>query len=311
MFRFPLLVQMLVLVGAIFGARFCMAQLPHREELGLRVSQLRYESVVLNLDGSDIAPFKLAGAWALTSLDRRFGGLSGLEVDGGKLLAVGDSGTVVWLDKPGRTTAVTIKELPDGPGDPRFKKNRDAEAVRADPGGRGWWVPFERVNQLWLYDTSFSRSLRRIDFGERRWPDNAGVEGLVVDRGQFLLFIEGGETIYRLRGSRLGAVRVAGKQGDYSEAVRLPDGRLLALERSLGPSGLRNALVLLKESAKGFRASRRIHLPLGPFDNMEGMAAERSKDGTIRLWVIADDNFQKPMRTLLIALDLPPEGKQR
>lgn len=309
-FRFPMVLQMFMLAGAILGARVGMAQLPNREELGLRVSTLRYESVSLDLNGSDIAPFKLTGAWVATSPDPRFGGLSGLEVDEGKLLAVGDTGTVLWLDKPGPTTTVTIKELPGGPGDPGFKKNRDAEAVRADPGGRGWWVPFERVNQLWLYDRSFSRSLRRIDFGEDRWPPNEGVEGLVADRRQFLMFVEGGETIYRLRSSGVKGATVKGKQGAYSEAVRHPDGQLLALERSLGSSGLRNRLALLDETAQGFRPSRTIRLPVGPFDNMEGMAVERSRDGTTRLWIIADDNFQRPMRTLLIALDLPPEGRR-
>jgi hypothetical protein len=35
------------------------------------------------------------------------------------------------------------------------------------------------------------------------------------------------------------------------------------------------------------------------------MTAERLPNGDTRLWIITDDNFQQPLRTLLIALDLP------
>ena len=43
---------------------------------------------------------------------------------------------------------------------------------------------------------------------------------------------------------------------------------------------------------------------LGPLDNAEALAAEPIAGGT-RLWLMTDDNFSWPMRTLLVALDLP------
>lgn len=310
MFSFSLLVQMFMLLAAILAARFYLNWLPDRTELGTRTSRLQYEPV--KLSGSGLGPFRLAGAWEAESSDPRFGGFSGLEMDRGKLLAVSDSGAVAWLDKPGpEQTSVVMNDLPAGPGDRRYKKFRDAEALRADPAGRGWWVPFERANQLWLYDRSFSRPLIRIRFGRHRWPINSGIEGLVADRARMQLFIEGSKRVFRLEGARLTRKPVAGKQWLFSEAVRLPDGQLLVLERTLGLSGFRNAVIFLDETRDGYRSGTRVDLAVGAFDNMEGLVAERLPDRTTRLWIIADDNFERPMRTLLLALDLPSASDTR
>jgi hypothetical protein len=86
-----------------------------------------------------------------------------------------------------------------------------------------------------------------------------------------------------------------------SEAVHLPDGRVLALARNAGPTGFRNVLVPLHS---GDRLGEPIALGLGPLDNAEALAAEPVTGGT-RLWLMTDDNFSWPMRTLLVALDLP------
>ena len=40
--------------------------------------------------------------------------------------------------------------------------------------------------------------------------------------------------------------------------------------------------------------------------NMEGIALERGPDGGIRLWLIADDNFRWPQRTLLVRFEVLP-----
>ena len=38
-------------------------------------------------------------------------------------------------------------------------------------------------------------------------------------------------------------------------------------------------------------------------DNMEGIAALRNKDGSIRLYLLSDDNLNKVQRTVLLAFD--------
>jgi hypothetical protein len=42
-------------------------------------------------------------------------------------------------------------------------------------------------------------------------------------------------------------------------------------------------------------------------DNFEGLAAKKLPDGTVRLFVISDDNYSSAQRTLLMVYDLPPE----
>jgi hypothetical protein len=54
----------------------------------------------------------------------------------------------------------------------------------------------------------------------------------------------------------------------------------------------------------GDRLGAPIALGLGPLDNAEALAAEPIDGGT-RLWLMTDDNFRWPMRTVLVALDLP------
>ena len=71
------------------------------------------------------------------------------------------------------------------------------------------------------------------------------------------------------------------------------------------PFGFRNALVSLEKAGPGYRFGRRIALPLGPFDNVEAIAVEALPGGKRRLWLMTDDNFQPPLRSLLIALDWP------
>jgi hypothetical protein len=42
-------------------------------------------------------------------------------------------------------------------------------------------------------------------------------------------------------------------------------------------------------------------------DNFEGLAAKKLADGTVRLFVVSDDNYSSAQRTLLMIYDLPPE----
>ncbi|MFL6733486.1 MAG: esterase-like activity of phytase family protein, partial [Sphingomicrobium sp.] len=307
-FSFPKFFQMLGLVALIFGAEFLVARLPNRVELGPRRSELRFERV--RLPAAALAPLELVGAWKMESPDRRFGGLSGLAIDRGRILAISDSGVLAWFPKPGTASpSVYMRELPTGPRGNWYRWNRDTEALTLDPGGRGWWVAYEHGNELWLYDPEFRHGLRRVELGYRRWPANLGIEGIVPSGRDLLLFLEEGRKIFRVHGARSTAMPVKGKEARFSEAVRLPGGRLLAIERRLSNTGFENRLVALKETSRGFQVLRGRALPVGRLDNVEGMTAERLPNGRTRLWLVTDDNFQRPLRTLLLAIDLPPGGE--
>lgn len=234
-----------------------------------------------------VGKFRVAGSWIVSVDDPRFGGVSGLALDGDRLLAVTDSGVVVRLPKPGAGSSAEIRDLPDGPGDPRFKRNRDGEALAADPAGRGWWVAFENRHSLWLYDRGFRRALRRVDLGRLGLRANRGVEGLVGSGGNRLfLFREWGGLLPVGTG--------------VSDAAFGPDGALWLTTRSFGLNGVVNRLGRYAEG----RVIDAVVLPLGPLDNVEGIAAEASGSGEIRLWLITDNDFSATRPTRLIALEM-------
>lgn len=304
MFRKIAWIQLLVLAVAILAFGRWAAMLPDRSELGERTVEISFEPV--SLDPSGFAPLHLAGAWRLTSDDPRVGGVSALAAEGTDLVAVTDSGVVIRIAKPagGRSSAL-IRELPDGPGGLRYKSQRDSEALLSDP--RGWWVAFENRNQLWLYDKAFESALRRIDFGPKRWPRNRGLEALSRKGASLLLLPERGRKV--VEGKRSYAIE--NPAGWISDAARLPSGELLVLNRNPTPFGFSNSIATLKRTATGFRYVSRIRLGVGPLDNVEALATERLTDGRTRLWLMTDDNFQRPLRTLLIALDWPRRPEPR
>ena len=300
-FRLGGLAAGLLLLAAIAAFDRWLTIVPNRHDLGAHAVQLRFEPVAF--DRKAFAPLRLAGAWRVTSGDPLFGGVSALAIDRGRLLALTDSGRLVRL-RPA-SGAAEISELPDGPGSGSFKRNRDSEALLRDPGGRGWWVAFENRHELWLYDPGFRRAVQRIRLGERRWPVNRGVEGLAADGPDLLLFSESGRQALRLTGSVGRAIDVANSRGRISDVAGIGAGRFIAVERRLTPFGFRNALVMLDKAGPRYRFGRRIPLPLGALDNVEAITVEPLPGGGRRLWLMTDDNFQPPLRTLLIALDWP------
>lgn len=301
-FRKIELFQLLMLATAVLLFGRWVVALPDRTELGPRVAEVRFNAAALS--PSAFAPMRLAGAWKMTSDDPRFGGVSALAVDGNDLVALTDSGVAVRFGKPaGATAEALIRELPDGPGGLRFKSQRDSEALLRDP--RGWWVAFENRNQLWLYDRSFRRALGRIDFGPQRWPRNRALEALSTEGASLVLLPERGREVVEVHGSTERTFAIENAGGWISDAARLPSGELLVVNRHPTPLGFSNSIATLERTPSGYRYSGRMRLGVSPLDNVEALAPERLPDGTVRLWLMTDDNFQRPMRTLLIALDWP------
>lgn len=293
----------ILLPVAILLAAMALGNTPDRQQLGPR-------RVPLTIERLDVSPgANSAGrtVWQLTSDDPRFGGISALAADEAGLVAITDAGAVLHFARPGEGPAeALIDDLPDGPGDGGFKQNRDSEALLRDPRGRGWWVAFERHNEVWLYDPAFGRPLRRLAIRADRLGENSGIEAMVADGGDLLLFAESGAGLM-WTGSRVGWLPISGQLGRVSDAAALPNGDLLLVERRLTPLGFANALVRIRRSGAGFEIIARMPLLLGPLANVEAIALDRRGDGGQRAWLMTDDNFQRPFRTLLIAVDLPPD----
>jgi hypothetical protein len=281
---------------------------PDRTPRPDRSIPVRY--VALQLPAAAVGDLPLAGLWRLQGRDPRLGGVSGLAIDGARLLAVTDSGSVLQLPRPGAGGTARVRDLPAGPGSPYWKKYRDAESLAADPGGRGWWVGFEFKHALYLYDPAFRRASRRIVFADERWPPNGSLEAMVQAGVGLLAMPETGEELLRVEEENVIARALAGSAGAPADAVRLADGRVLVLLRSVRPWGLRNHLTELRRTPGGYRLRTLGRLPLGPFDNAEGLAAETGPDGRVRLWVMTDNDFSSWRSTLLMAIDLQQEPRR-
>lgn len=274
MFSFSNLFSSLLVAGTILAAEAWQKQ--HRPSLDLSPARVavRFEPVVI---GAIAAPARVAGAWAVSAGDNRFGGISGLGIDQGKLLALSDGGMLMAIDRPGtKQPTVTIRALPAVPGPATRKIGRDSEALLRDPAGRGWWVAFEQVHSLWLYDRGFTRTLKVIPVENADFSDNHGIETLADDHGR---------------------VRWLAESTGASDAARLPDGAIMLLERRIGVGGVSSWLKW---------GGQRLALPLARSDNPEALTAEPLPNGGTRLWIMTDNDLKPWRRTLLVAIDLPP-----
>jgi len=294
----------LALAILLLAIHFWFRAMPSRSDGPERTATVQF--IPVQLDPAGFAPLRLAGAWSVEVADPRFGGVSALAIDRDRLLAITDSGSAVWLPRPGRTGKAIIRDLPGGPGNSSFKSNRDSEALARDPLGRGWWIAFERWNEAWLYDAGFRRPLAKFELGIDRWAQNRGIEGLVAQGGDLLLFPESGDEWLFVRKGIVTDHPLANSFGYVADALRLPNGRILLVTRQVTASGLVKRLVEAKNiEGGGLSLSEVAVLPLGATDNIEGITAEPRADGGTRLWLVTDNDFRPRKATLLVALDLP------
>jgi hypothetical protein len=273
------------------------------------------------------------GGVRLTSHDKAFGGFSALLVEGERFTLLSDFGSIVRfrMGADWKISEPQFLSLPDGPGTGWEKRDRDSESLAVDPTTGRFWVGFERANAIWRYSPDFAAVERHAaPKAMAKWRSASGPEAMVRLRsGAFLVFSEGGR-----RPPRVGndAIRFAGdptenpKRGFHfsylppetylpTDAVELPDGRLLVLHRAatlaegftailsvVEPGMIRpGAVVKGREIAR--LAGDVIH------DNYEALAVTKEKDATI-LWLASDDNQMWIEQSLLLKfrLDLPPEG---
>ena len=300
----PLLSKLLIGGVFLWLAGDSRPEWPDREPQPERVARLSLEP--LALQGEPGVGVRITGAWKLTADDARVMGLSALAVlPAGRLQALSDSGALVTFPKPGGASQAVVSELPDGPGYPTFKKYRDSEAMVADPGGGGRLVAFENQHSLWRFEDDGAAFAEPVILPSSRWRPNTGIEAMVVNPtdGSLLLLHEGGRQIFRFTDRPVPEeVQLLGATGGIADAAQLPDGRVIVAVRKIGPLGLSNRLAWLERTKVGYRLRSFATLPLGPFDNVEGLAAEPGPDGRTILWAITDNDGWR--RTLLLRMTL-------
>jgi hypothetical protein len=272
----------------------------------------------------------------LTSRFAGFGGLSAwrwLETKGERFISVSDHGS--WFTGRilyrGRemTGLADVEAAPLLGPDGRPITARgwyDSEAIALD--GNLAYVALERVNQVLRYDFSkgFTRARGEVvplPPAARKLPYNKGLEALVMvpkgfalagtllaisergldAQGNILAFLVGGKTPGQFTVRRTDSF-------DISDAVLLPSGDLLLLERKfslLGGIGIRIRRIPLASVVPGavIDGPSIFNADLGnEIDNMEGIDAHVTPDGETVLTLVSDDNFLMIQRNLLLQFTL-------
>ncbi|MGE5546379.1 MAG: esterase-like activity of phytase family protein [Solirubrobacterales bacterium] len=282
--------------------RHLSADDPQREELG--------EARVLG-----ILELKAPG-------ERRFGGLSGLVLDGDRVTAISDEGHWLRFDlrtdaegRPLSADGLTVGELGSTDG---TKKGGDAEEIVAVPDG--YIVSFEQRHRLMLYANGLSAPARPLDPppGLQRLPRNGGAEAVArLADGRLLVIGEeggvGNASPAWIGGPGAWQAMTYPRHGDLhpSGAAALPDGGVLVLERGFslfGGFAIRLVRVAAAELRPGNAIRGREIFQLRPpllVDNYEGVAVRRRADGRVVAYLISDDNFSPLQATLLMAVLVP------
>jgi hypothetical protein len=271
----------------------------------------------------------------LTSGFRGFGGLSGLRLDakGERFIAISDKGSwftgrIVYRGRE-MTGLDDVEAAPMLGPDGRPITARgwfDSEAIALD--GPPVYIGLERVNQLLRFDFSkdFTRARGEVvplPPAARKLPYNKGLEALVmVPKGLPLagtlialsergLDHDGNLMAFLIGGPSPGQFSVRRTNNfDVSDAVLLPSGELLVLERKfswLAGIGIRIRRIALKSVAPGavVDGPSIFDADLGhEIDNMEGIDAHVADDGDTVLTMVSDDNFSMLQRTLLLQFTL-------
>ena len=277
------------------------------------------------------------GGLVLTSPYRGFGGLSGirfLDTKGERFVAISDQGG--WFTgrirydghAPAGLDDVEAAPMLNAEGRPITEKKLwyDTESIALD--GSLVYVGLERVNALMRFD--FARGSTRargevlpLPPAARKLPFNKGLEALVVvPKGRPLagtlialsergLDPDGNLIAFLLGGPTPGQFSIRRSDNfDISDAVLLPSGELLILERKF--SWFTGVNIRIRAIALASIAPNALvdgpalfEADLGhEIDNMEGIDAHVGPDGETVLTLVSDDNFSLLQRTLLLQFTL-------
>jgi hypothetical protein len=256
----------------------------------------------------------LTGLWQIGANDWRMGGWSALVArEGGLLEAFSDRGARVLLDPSGAFHEAKMVVLPPMPVERRHIV--DIEAATLDRATRQLWLALEYHNAVVRFDPSGEVFAIQPD-AMRDWGINKGAEAMVrLGDGRFILFRETGGGLLFPGDPLAGGTpeRFAFDPPDGfqpSDATNLPDGRLLILLRRLELTFSPFDSMLAVANPLGLEAGGTLEMevladlaPGLPRENYEGLVATPRPDGTLDIWLVADDNMAAFQRSLLARLN--------
>jgi hypothetical protein len=263
---------------------------------------------------------RITDTWSIDIRLPRFGGISGIAIDGRDLLLLSDAGLLWRVPRPGVPGPVRQIPLPTPcrPGSAETE-GADTEALAFAPDGGALRIGIEDANVICAPELDAAVAIPAM----ASWPRNRGIEALATLPGRGMIAIGGlpldaagarpmlwfaGDPARReTTVARMRYMPPPGYQP--TDAAFLPDGRLLVLNRRYRAIGGYGSVIVAIP-------------PFAPVDdamlsgdivarieggrhaaNFEGIAVELGADGVV-LWLISDNNFFPGRRTRLLRLEI-------
>ncbi len=266
--------------------------------------------------------FVREGVWQLESPNIEFGGYSALlqMSDSGLMRAFSDRGLTMTFGAPDSRRAGEVAFARVSDRGPLNRFNPDIESATSTGEGGDYWIGFEGRHAVIRYSAAGAREAMREPPEWAGWPENSGPEAMArLADGRFLVLPEGrregllhpGDPVREEPALRFTFTL----PGDYAatDLAPLPDGRVLVLLRQVSwayppfsaalgvadPAELEEGGELVVEQVLDLDT-------LLPRENYEGLAVEQAADGSLTIWIIADDNLASFQRTLLARLTWTP-----
>jgi len=292
------------------------------------------------LGAEQVGRLRFRGGLVLTSDVTAFGALSGFEVlDNNRALFLNDdaewfearlvldeSGALVGFDD----VRYAVMRNERGEFFSYEDNTADSEGLTQLLDGR-FAAGFEGTQLIQIFDMNRDGPFGPSAVGPRlagvdRLPKNAGLEAIATAAdGAIIVGAEGSglasTPIWRVR---LDATEPTPALIEFPLAPgysltaldRAPDGGFVALERFYAPIiGARAKIAYFPASALDSGAEVMPDVeelatlaPPMAIDNFEGVATARMPDGTTRIYIVSDDNYNRHQRTILYAFDVVSEA---
>jgi hypothetical protein len=310
------------------------------EGVSIEVSSVPVELRSADPGDKRIGKLIYRGGISVVPKDDRFGGLSAFKVsaDGSKFVSVSDTGNwttgTLQYDANGDLTGasdIVVTPLLGADGQSLHgKEDGDAEGLAyQNPFGLvgSAFVSFERDHRILRYEFMTDGVKARgvpvaLPESVKDLRNNSGLEVLSALDAEHIVAIaeEGpkddnddspGWVVNIVTGETTSFTMKRVLPYSLTDATLLPDGRLLVLERRFAPTTGPGAQLRAYEP-KTFTEGATVEGELiavlfagVTVDNMEGLAARQTADGKTLIYVVADDNFQRPLqRTLIMMFEL-------
>lgn len=332
------------LAGASLLILSAFATLTGLAAIGVHAEDLTVTSLPVNTFlsarvGERVQGLVWRGGMEMQSQEDTFGGLSGIGFTGPnqKLVMVSDrgnfvSGQLLYDDqvRPIGLIGVRIEPIQNSKGAelPRAY-TRDAEAmavVTRNGQPAAVRVGFENLTRVadfalvdgrpqgaardvsipkWLSDTRTNETLEAVCIA----PPASPVAGSTLLLTEGIMTDEGEHAAYLLGKNDKGPLSyISGSGTNPTDCAFLPDGDLLVLERGVALLAFKMRLVRIPAAevkpGAHLRGEPLLQTTGGDIDNMEGLAVHTAPDGSTRITIISDNNFNDWERSLLFEFSL-------